>query len=358
MNTTLRAPLRVLAGALAAWLLGACAGSLEEAHVRALQEPPQRASHEEGWEEGWEEVRARRSAMGTWFEVRLWHRTGDKVEAALEAVWSELERVEQALSDYRPDSEVRGLEDGEWHVPSPVLAEALAWSEQLVAETTGACDPTVGPLTRLWRRAARQAQIPDGARLAAARAAVGWAGLERSPDGQVRLRRPGMRLDFGAFGKGLALDRAYAALCAAGLQRALIDGGGDLRIGQAPPGHAGWQVVVSAAEGDRQVLQLSSCGLATSGLSARPLTLEGRVMGHILDPRTGEWLDRPRAASCIAPTATQADGWATALCITGAWVLGSLPGGVEGRLLEPVGDAFGIEVSPGFLAAAPAITDP
>ncbi len=320
--------------------------------MSSVQEGAERSTLEGGWEE----VRARRAAMGTWFEVRVWHRGSGGAEQALEAAWSEIERVEQSLSDYRPDSEVRRLEDGAWHLPSPILAEALQWGGQLVSETGGACDATVGPLTRLWRRAARQAELPSVARLATARGAVGWAGLEWAPDGRIRLGRPEMRLDFGAFGKGLALDRAYRALCAAGMPRALIDGGGDLRIGQPPPGQTGWEVVVEARPGDRQVLELRCCGLATSGLTARPLSIEGQVLGHILDPRTGAWLNLPRAASCIAPTATQADGWATALCLEGGPALEQLPDGVQGRVVEPVGDAFGIEVSPGFLAWAPAIT--
>lgn len=306
----------------------------------------------------WEESRARRGAMGTWFEIRVWHRPGAPVQPALDAVWEEIERVEQALSDYRPGSEARSLEGGAWHQPSPILAEALGWGERLVRETAGACDPTVGPLTRLWRRAARQAELPSSDRVAAARSAVGWSGLEFAEDGAVRLGRPGMRLDFGAYGKGLALDRGYAVLAEAGFPRALLDGGGDLRIGQPPPGRAGWEVTIEGRPGDRQVLTLACAGLATSGLSGRPLVLEGQVLGHILDPRTGAWLDLQRSASCRAPTAVQADGWATALCLSGTAALERLPEGVEGRVLEPVGDAFRNRVSPGFLAEAPAITAP
>lgn len=285
-----------------------------------------------------------RAAMGTLFEVRVWTPVEEAASVPMARVWSELERCEQALSDYRATSEARRLlRTSEWTGVGEILWEAVQQGDALHRTTGGVVDATVGPLTRLWRRAARQGALPSAERIRRAQEAVGWALLERRDGPELRPGRDGMRLDFGAFGKGLALDRMGRILTAAGHPRFLIDGGGDLLVGDPPPRAAGWDIRIEAAPGDGSTLTLAGCAIATSGLSARPLVIDGVRIGHILDARTGAWLDRDVAATVVAPSASQADGWATALCVLGPSGLSRLPAGSSGRVVQR--DARGSPVS-------------
>jgi len=201
----------------------------------------------------------------------------------------------------------------------------LAAAEDVARASGGAFDVTVGPLVALWRRARRQGELPAPERLAAARAAVGWRALALDrARGAARLGLAHMRLDLGGIAKGYALDAALAELARHGIERALVDGGGDLAAGAPPPGADGWRVGVAgldAAEpqADRAGMQLSlaHASLATSGDLERSFELDGVRYSHILDPRTGAALTERRLVSVRAPSGMEADAWATALSVLG-----------------------------------------
>lgn len=284
--------------------------------------------------------------MGTTFEVRVWCREDHPEAIPIGALWSELQRCEQALSDYRSTSESRRLVEGRsWTPVGEVLAEGLQWGEHLHEASGGVVDPTVGPLTRLWRRAARQGTLPPQDRLETAREAVGWHLLEHRPGPEARATREGMRLDFGAFGKGLALDRMGRLLVEAGLPHFMLDGGGDLLLGLAPPGAPGWPVRIEGRPGDSASLLLAECAVATSGLAARPLVIDEVQIGHILDARSGTWLDQDVAATVVASYAAEADGWATALCVLGTSGLALLPAEASARIVQHGADSASVSAT-------------
>jgi len=286
--------------------------------------------------------------MGTEFRIVLYAPDEGAAARGFEAAFARLDEIDARLSDYRPESELsrlgRSSDGGPLVEGAPVsedLWRVLARAQQLGRSSGGAFDVTVGPLVRLWRRARRQDRLPDPEELTAARERVGVELLEL--DGglhRVRLLRRSMRLDLGGIGKGFALDEALATLRDAGIERALVDGGGDLALGEAPPGRAGWIVRLEPGTPGATPthLELARAGIATSGHAGRGFELEGRRYSHILDPRSGEPLVAAPAASVFAPDATTADACASAACVLGpeagrAW-LESLPG-VEGRLWSP-----------------------
>ena len=107
----------------------------------------------------------------------------------------------------------------------------------------------MGPFVRLWRRSARQGELPTPQALAAARASVGHERIVLDPESRtVTLARTAMRLDLGGIAKGYALDEALAVLAAHGLPRALVDGGGDVAVGDPPPGRRGWRVALATTQ--------------------------------------------------------------------------------------------------------------
>jgi thiamine biosynthesis lipoprotein len=275
--------------------------------------------------------------MGTEFSMVVWGPEGSGRAAALQRAFARVREIERLLTDYDPKSEARQvtLGTGQWRPISPILVEALAHGRALAEQTKGLVDPTVGPLTRLWRRSVRQQTLPEPARLEQTRRTVGFEHLEfmGNPD-RLRCSVEDMRLDFGAFGKGMAIDQAFEILRAAGFMSVLVDGGGDLRVGAAPPGRAGWSVGLEAQEGDQTVVLIHDRALATSGIRFQQVEIEGRVYGHIIDPRTGLGIRTPRVATVAASTACRADGWATALCILGQEGLTLLPEGAGARILE------------------------
>ena len=264
--------------------------------------------------------------MGTLVRIVLYAPSAPVADAAADAAFGRVAALDQALSDYRDSSELMRLcrrSGGDPVEVSDDLFRVLRASQQIARESVGAFDVTVGPLSVLWRHAHRQGELPDGERLAAARALVGHDKLELDERRRtVRLLEPGMQLDLGGIVKGFAADEAAAILVQRGIERALIAAGGDIVATQPPPGREGWRVAVASIEGtDRPpagYLTLRNAAVSTSGDAEQFLVIGGVRHSHIFDPRTGLALTGRRSVTIVAPNGTTSDGLATAVSVMGA----------------------------------------
>ncbi len=233
------------------------------------------------------------------------------------AGFDRIARLEDVFSDYRSGSELRQLAvrpPGDWGPVSPELMRVLGVALRVAEASDGAFDPTVGPLVGLWRESRRSSRLPDPAELARARGLVDWRQLEvDSARGQVRLALAGTQLDLGGVAKGYILGDALAELRRHGVTAALLEAGGDIVVGDPPPGRAGWDIAVDGMPPG----PLSNTAIATSGTGEQFLEIGGVRYAHIVDPRTGLGLTTPRQASVIGPDPATADALATALTVLG-----------------------------------------
>jgi thiamine biosynthesis lipoprotein len=257
--------------------------------------------------------------MGTEFRITVGSVDTSGLQTVVDSVFGRIDALEQIMSDYRADSQLNRLTGStRWQQVSPDLYEVLRFSRELARRSRGAFDPTVGPLTKLWRRAFRQQAFPEEERIEAARARVGWKDLRtgrRSP--RVRLRRTDVQLDLGGVAKGYTIDVAGGLLRRAGFPAFIVDGGGDLLLGDAPPGGA-WSVKLPG--GDHKGV-LHNTAVATSGDTYRFLEWEGVRYSHIIDPRTGYGITGSKQVTVIGPSAMVADGLASAVSVSaGGWV--------------------------------------
>lgn len=253
-------------------------------------------------------------------EVRMVIYADAKVaRAAARAGFDRIAALEQMMSDYRPSSELARLHEnaGRFVSVSPELFHVLRTGVTTARRTSGAFDPTVGPLVLLWRQARRQGRLPAAATLAEARSRVSWRDLDLDSAGsRVRLRG-GMRLDVGGVAKGYIIEQALHLLRSRGAGRALIEAGGDIVVGDSPPGRNGWQVDVphGDAEVARRAASVENAAIATSGPGAQFVEIEGARYSHVVDPRTGWALTSGVHATVIARDAAVADALATALTV-------------------------------------------
>ena len=174
---------------------------------------------------------------------------------AADAAFARIKQIDEIMSDYDPASELCRLSDTAPAAKGvPVgddLWRVLERAQAKSKATDGAFDVTVGPLTRLWRRARRTGKLPPADDLADALAAVGYKNIEMDATHHtVRLVKPNMSLDLGAIAKGYASDAAIAALRAKGIRRALVAGSGDISIGDPPPGKSGWLIAVAPLDAE------------------------------------------------------------------------------------------------------------
>jgi thiamine biosynthesis lipoprotein len=271
--------------------------------------------------------------MGVEFEVVVYAPAQAAAEGALDAAFARIAELDRLLSDYDPASELSRLSQsssppqrppGAPPVPvsvGPDLWTVLSFAQEVSQATDGAFDVTIGPLTRLWRRARRRGELPDAADLAQARAAVGYQALQLDrPGRQVILHKPQMRLDLGGIAKGYAADEAVRAVQKLGIPRVLARASGDIAAADPPPGERGWLVGIAPLDPDQppqRMLWLTHRAVSTSGDARQHLVVAGRRYSHILDPRTGEPVHGRSSVTVVSPIGMLADSLATACSVVG-----------------------------------------
>ena len=262
-----------------------------------------------------------RGLMGTRFAITCYHEDEAQAAAAAHAAFEAAECINQVASDYIADSELLSLSKHPTGTPvsvSPLFYQLLSEARDLTEKTNGLFDPTLGPLTKLWRESRRRNSLPDDVTLTAARAASGWHHLILDSQKQtVTFMIPAMRLDLGGIAKGQTADAMLTVMQQHGIPRSCITAGGDVRLGDPPPDASGWKIGVRTLtdKDEPENLILSNCGVSTSGDLHQFIEIGGTRYSHIIDPATGVGITSSIAATVIAPTATVSDALATACCV-------------------------------------------
>jgi len=282
------------------------------------------------------------AVMGTSFILTVTSASRDTALAASEAAVREVERVEALLSTWRDDTPLARLNAAPPEVPAPIPPELFALLKSVFEwerTTDGSFDPTVLPLVRVWglRSGGR---IPAADELRDARGATGPDLFTFEESSSTVTRCDGLAgIDEGAWGKGWALDRAAEALRASGAASFVLDLGGQMLA-------SGEEVVAAVAHprGRSRVialLRLKDVSASTSGNSERGLVVNGRRVGHLLDPRTGEPAHDFGSVTVVAKDGLTADILSTAFFVLGP---------VEGMALSKRLRASGVDHETLFLS--------
>jgi thiamine biosynthesis lipoprotein len=264
--------------------------------------------------------------MGVAWKIALYAPTQAAANSAAKAAFARVGELNRIFSDYEPDSELMRLcrmsGPGKPVKVSRDLFEVLSRSQQISEESRGAFDVSVGHVTRLWRNARRRKRFPKMVDIQEALQKTGYRFLKLDRQkSTVELRKRGMRLDLGGIAKGYAGDAALEALKKHGITRGMIDGSGDIVVGDPPPGKAGWRVAMESVRNRKRssarVLTLKNCAVATSGDAYQFIEFNGKRYSHIVNPNTGLGLTTRSSVTVIAPTGWQADAYASAVSVLG-----------------------------------------
>lgn len=272
-----------------------------------------------------------RRLMGTSITITLYARTRQDANAAANAAFVEMQRLESVMSDYPdsfPDSELlklaehasadpadaRPVSDDLW----PVLVRAV----QLHEASGGAFDITAKPFTQLWRISRERGELPPAQAIERHRALVGIEHLHLDMEAQTaRLDTAGAWLDLGGIAKGHIADRGLDVIREMGLPIAQVQAGGDMSLGDAPPGLTGWPINVpdfpQEEGGQGLAFWHANGGVSVSGDAFRFVEIDDVRYSHVVDPRTGLGVTGSRYCCVKGPSAFATDPAATIGCILG-----------------------------------------
>lgn len=264
--------------------------------------------------------------MGTTYSIKLVtaQPLGEHAEADLQQqVDQRLVDTNQVFSTYIDNSEISQLnrQSGEVRVTDEMLA-LLRVSQMINQLSGGAFDVTVGPLVNLWGFGADGPVngVPPQVDIDAALAISGFSKIEL---GEGVVTKPAaLSIDLSAIAKGYAVDVVGNLIESQGVERYLVEIGGEVRARGDNERGVPWVIGLEAPELQvrrlQRTLPLRDQSMATSGDYRNYFEHNGQVYSHTIDPATG-WPVTHNMASVtvLHPSSAWADGLATAFSVIG-----------------------------------------
>jgi thiamine biosynthesis lipoprotein len=248
-----------------------------------------------------------------------------RLDSAIDDAFEEARRLDQMLSNYRPDSEWSKVNQGAYQRPvrvSPELYDLLDKCLDYSRRSDGAFDITVGPLMKLWGFYRQTYRVPHAAEIRSVLGRIGYAHIHLDPAHHtVRFDAP-VEMDPGGIGKGYAVDRMADILRRDGVTMGLISAGRSsiYAIGAPPSEPRGWHILLPDPHNAHQTaweLYLKDESMSTSGTSEKFFIAGGKTYSHLMDPRTGMPVQGMLEVSVVTPRTLDSEAWAKPYFVLG-----------------------------------------
>lgn len=263
-------------------------------------------------EENLKEYSRTRFLLGTYVTIRAY--SVFDAGPAIRRAFKEIERISRKYSFEREGSYLNNLNKGVSELDRETVT-LLNFALKLCNDSNGAFDPTIGRLKLLWGFN-KKPRLPAPEEI---KGALKYVGAEKLKIKDNKFISKGIFLDFSAFAKGYAVDRAGEILKKEGINSFLIDAGGDIKVSGEKPGGEAWKIGIKnpLGKGIIKVIELIDGAIATSGDYENFFVKDGTRYHHLLNPKTGYPARGLHSVSVVAPTDMEADAFASAVFVMG-----------------------------------------
>lgn len=249
-----------------------------------------------------------RIAMGTLISVTV----PEENESVIDEIFSLVYSIEHDISSYSEDSWIGKINASAGISPVSVPSGIYALIKQSVAMaycTDGVFNPAIGPLTKLWGLGTESARVPSESEIESVLPFLDYSSVVLDDSNcSVFLPTPGMALDLGGVGKGYAADKISKLLSDRGVERAIVNLGGNvLAFGCKADGSA-WKIGIRNPLGGNsdvfRTVEVENMCVITSGVYQRYIIEDGIRYHHILSSETGY----PVVSDIISATVVSSSG--------------------------------------------------
>lgn len=262
--------------------------------------------------------------MGTFLSIEVFHPDEDKAKETIEAAFHEARRIEGLLSRFREDSQIYKINNLAHIQPQVINEEIFDLIEDCFLfskESNGAFDITVGSLIDLWSEAEKNDFLPTQEEINSLLLNIGYQNIILEKEIKtVFFKTPLLKTDFGAVGKGYALDRMVEVLKGNGIKKARLDFGGHLYYFNQLDMKEDYVGIRGPLYPEEIILNLplKNQSLSTSANYERNFKIQGKTYGHLVNPLDGYPKgDEILSVSIISPSAKISDILSTAVFILG-----------------------------------------
>ncbi len=288
--------------------------------------------------------------MGSRFEITVV--ATDSLQGAryISMATEEISRIEKLISSWDQNSQTTAINAAAGKHPVVVAKELFDLIERSIGIsklTDGAFDISYASMDRIWKFDGSMKAMPTEEAILESVSKVGFQNIVLDQkDTSVFLKLPGMKIGFGAIGKGYAADMAKALLIKKGVTAGIINAAGDMNTWGKQPDGSEWKVAITNPLDKNKgygLLPVIEKAVVTSGNYEKYVTFNGTRYSHIIDPRTGYPSTGILSVTVFAPKAELADALATSVFVMGKEIgldrINQLPN-IECIIIDERGNLF------------------
>lgn len=288
--------------------------------------------------------------MGSRFDITVVADDSTQGNTHIDTAVNEITRIEKLISSWDPNSQTSEINNNAGIKPisvSPELFNLIERSLQISKLTDGAFDISYASMDKIWKFDGSMTKMPSESEIKASVANVGYQNVILNKDQHtVFLQKPGMKIGFGAIGKGYAADKTKRLLMEEGVKAGIINASGDMNTWGIKPDGNPWTVAITNPLDKTKsfgILPITDEAVVTSGNYEKQVQFNGKRYTHIIDPRTGYPSSGLISVTVFAKKAELADALATSVFVMGKDVgierINQIPG-VECIVIDENGNIF------------------
>lgn len=262
--------------------------------------------------------------MGSRFDITVVATNQTEADSYIDLAIAEITRIERLISSWDQKSQTSEINRNAGVKPVKVdreLFDLIDRSIGISKLTDGAFDISYASMDRIWKYDGSMTAMPSEEAIKASVEKVGHHNIIMDPtNSTVFLKLDGMKIGFGAIGKGYAADKAKALLMAKGVKSGIINASGDMNTWGKQPHGEEWKVAITNPMDKTKsygLFPISNSAVVTSGNYEKFVAFNDKRYSHIIDPRTGYPASGLTSVTVFAPSAELADALATSVFVMG-----------------------------------------
>lgn len=262
--------------------------------------------------------------MGSGFDITVVAKDSVTANEHIDTAIAEITRIEKLISSWDKNSQTSEINRNAGITPVKVDPELFGLINNALGIsklTDGAFDISYASMDRIWKFDGSMKVMPSEEEIAASVSKVGFQHIVLDKEkSTIFLKFEGMKIGFGAIGKGYAADRAKSLLIKKGVSSGIINASGDMNTWGKQPNGSEWKVAITNPLDKNKVfalLPITNGAVVTSGNYEKYVNFNGKRYSHIIDPRTGYPSSGIISVTVFAPKAELADALATSVFVMG-----------------------------------------
>lgn len=262
--------------------------------------------------------------MGGRFDITIVAQDSLSAEQNIDVVIAEISRIENLISDWKPESQVSRVNQNAGIKPIKVDREVFELTKRgikLSQETGGAFDISFAAMDRIWKFDGSVTEMPSPEAIKKSVEKVGYQNIILDDkNSTIFLKYKGMKIGFGALGEGYAGDQCRKMMLAKGIKAGIVNASGDMSTWGKQPNGSNWLVgITNPFQKDTifAVVPLRQNAIVTSGSYEKFVVFNGKRYTHIINPKTGYPVTGLSSVTVFGPSAEKANGFSTSVMVLG-----------------------------------------